>query len=397
MGDAISAPGPRARLADGQPRPFRAIYGHAQASPYAGSIMSGNNESPVEKLLDSPDLADALDSDRFKQFLDHVPVGVAVAELTPRERVVYANPEFQRLTGAPLAGIGERGWQILGEAAAEDGRLLSTAVTEGGDYIGVFNAPAGGGGGRLDAWSNVIEDDDGQAAFRLVALVARPAGDEEADQDLASQVAAKDEQLRELQHRVKNNLQLITSLIRFEARRLPEQGGGERFDRLAGRVGVLSLLYQSVTQADTARTVDLGVFLSQIASAAMRAQASEGIHLDMQVDTWPVSVNVAMPTGLVVNELLTNALRHAFPGPDGGIIQLHGLIDPEGWRVVVADNGVGLPPGAVWPEPGTLPALFVRSLQQNANARIEVTSPPGKGVRVEILFSRAAAAPYETA
>jgi two-component sensor histidine kinase len=142
--------------------------------------------------------------------------------------------------------------------------------------------------------------------------------------------------------------------------------------------------------------MDLGIFLSQIASAAMRAQASEGIHLDMQVDTWPVSVNVAMPTGLVVNELLTNALRHAFPGPDGGIIQLHGLIDPEGWRVVVADNGVGLPPGSVWPEPGTLPALFVRSLQQNANARIEVTSPPGKGVRVEILFSRAAAAPYET-
>lgn len=360
--------------------------------------MSGeNNDSPVEKLLDAPDLADALGSDRFKQFLDHIPVGVAVAELAPAERVVYANPEFERLTGARLGGAGGPGWEILGKAAADDGRLLSTAVTQDADYIGAFIVETDGASARLDAWSNLIEDDDGQAVFRLVALVTRAPGDEGGAQEPANPAAAKDQQLRELQHRVKNNLQLITSLIRFEARGLPDGAGGKRFERLAGRVGVLSLLYQSLTETETAGAVDLGVYLSQVASAAMRAQASEGIHLDLQVDTWPVSINVAMPTGLVVNELLTNALEHAFPGPDGGIIQLHGLVDPEGWRVVVADNGVGLPDGAAWPEPGTLPALFVRSLQQNANARFDLVSQPGQGVRAEILFSRAAAAACGTA
>ena len=359
--------------------------------------MSGDNdESPVEKLLDTPELADALGSDRFKQILDHVPVGVAVAELAPTERVVYANPEFERLTGVPLAAIDGRDWEILSGAEADDSRSLSAAVTEGGDYIGAFKTEVGGAPVRLDAWSNLIEDDDGAPAFRLVALVARTPRDDDDDQDLASQVAAKDQQLRELQHRVKNNLQLITSLIRFEARGLPDKTGGERFDRLASRVGVLSLLYQSLTETPGAGTVDLGVYLSQVASAAMRTEATEGIRLDLQVDTWPVSVNVAMPTGLVVNELLTNALKHAFPGPDGGTIQLHGLIDPGGWRVIVADDGVGLPDDSVWPTPGTLPALFVRSLQQNANARIEVASQPGQGLRVEILFSRADAAPSET-
>lgn len=383
---------------NGQRARFRANYAYASPSVPVRSTMSGDNEpSPVEKLLDAADLAEALGGDRFKQFLDHVPVGVAVAELAPSERVVYANPEFQRLTGAPPAEVGLRGWEILGGASADDGRLLSAAVSEGSDYVGAFRVPDEGGSMRLDAWSNIIEDDDGQPTFRLVALVARPANGAETDQDLAGQIAAKDEQLRELQHRVKNNLQFITSLIRFEARALPAENGGERFERLTARVGVLSLLYQSVKESDPSGTVDLGVFLSQIASAAMRAQASEGIHLNLQVDTWPVSVNVAMPTGLVVNELLTNALKHAFPGSDGGTIQLQGLIDPEGWRVIVADNGVGLPPGEVWPAPGTLPALFVRSLQQNANARIQVISEPGEGVRAEILFSRAAAAPYETA
>ncbi len=361
------------------------------------TVSGDNDESPVEKFLDTSDLADALGSDRFKQFLDHVPVGVAVAELAPSERVVYANPEFERLTGVPLAEIDGHGWKILGGVAAADGRSLSRAVTEGGDYIGVFNAEPDGGPFRLDAWSNLIEDDDGSPVFRLVALVARRPRDEAGDQDLANEITAKDRQLRELQHRVKNNLQLITSLIRFEARGVPDEAGGERFERLAGRVGVLSLLYQSLTDTEGAETVDLGVYLSQVASAVMRTQATEGIRLDLRVDTWPVSVNVAMPTGLVVNELLTNALKHAFPGPDGGTVQLHGLVDPGGWRVIVADDGVGLPGDSVWPTPGTLPALFVRSLQQNANARIDVASQPGRGTRVEILFSQVDAAPSETA
>jgi two-component sensor histidine kinase len=356
--------------------------------------MSGDqDEQRVETLLDTPDLAEALGSDRFKTFLDHIPVGVAVAELLPIERVVYANPEFARLT---VAGADDQGWGFLGGIIGDDGRSLATAVTAGCDYIGAFRSDTGDAPVRLDAWSNLIEDDAGAPIYRLVALVARTPQDEAGDQGLARQVAAKDQQLRELQHRVKNNLQLITSLIRFEARGLLDEAGGGRFDRLAGRVGVLSLLYQSLTAADAAETVDLGVYLSQVASAAMRAQATEGIHLDLRVDTWPVSINVAMPTGLVVNELLTNALQHAFPGRDGGTIKLRGLVDPGGWRVVVADDGVGLPEGAAWPTPGTLPALFVRSLQQNANARIDVTSQPGQGMRVEILFSRADAAPSGT-
>ena len=379
-------------MVDGQRLSFCANDVHEPPSPPRPAMTGDNDDSPVEKLLDTPDLADALGSEQFKQLLDHVPVGVAVAELAPTERVVYANPEFERLTGVPLAEIDGRGWEILDRLAGRDGCAPSGAVTGGGDYIGVFTAEADATPVHLDVWSNLIEDDGGTPVFRLVALVARIPRDDEGDQDLGSRIATKDQQLRELQHRVKNNLQLITSLIRFEARGLPDGAGGERFERLAGRVGVLTLLYQSLAETEGAGTVDLGVYLSQVASAAMRTQATEGIRLDLQVDTWPVSVNVAMPTGLVVNELLTNALKHAFPGSDGGTIQLHGLIDPAGWRVIVADDGVGLPEDSVWPTPRTLPALFVRSLQQNANARIAVVSQPGRGMRVEILFSRSDAA-----
>ncbi|MFC7538466.1 ATP-binding protein [Siccirubricoccus deserti] len=108
-------------------------------------------------------------------------------------------------------------------------------------------------------------------------------------------------------------------------------------------------------------------------------------------------MNVAMPAGLVVNELLTNALKHAFVGRDGGTITLHSLIDATGCTVVVADDGNGLPDGVEWPRSGRLGALIVQSLRQNARARLDVESALGEGTRVTIRFSRAAAAPQTAA
>ena len=264
---------------------------------------------------------------------------------------------------------------------------MAAAITEDRDYVGAFAIPGESGAFELDAWSNVITDDDDQPVFRLVALVERVAREDQDRADLAREIEEKDTQLRELQHRVKNNLQMITSLIRVEARGIAEGTLSEHFDRLAGRVEALALLYRALTAGSADGTVDLGVYLGEIATAVMHAHAVEGIHLNLQVDTWPVSINVAMPAGLVVNELLTNSLKHAFAGRDGGTITLHSLAGPEGCRVLVADDGVGLPPGSQWPGPGKLSSLIVRSLQNNARARIEVHSAPGQGVQVTIDFA----------
>jgi two-component sensor histidine kinase len=139
--------------------------------------------------------------------------------------------------------------------------------------------------------------------------------------------------------------------------------------------------------------IDLGVYLSEIASSVLHAHAVEGIRLDLKVDSYPVSVNVAMPTGLVVNELLTNALKHAFVGREGGTITLHSLSDGEGCRVVIADDGIGLPDGVEWPQRGKLSSMIVQSLRENARAQLEVQSGQGQGMRVTIIFTRTSSAP----
>jgi len=348
---------------------------------------SGTEGTFVGSMLNTPGLAAALENDRFKQFLDHVPVAIAVSEF-PAEAIAYANLEFERLTGETAAAIEGKSWLDLQVTRAEqDGSPLAEAILSSEDYIGAFALERDGGVLALDAWSNVIEDNDGAPLFRLVALAEIDADTHK--QKLEKRLDDTDVLLRELQHRVKNNLQMITALIRLESRGIPDDATTERFDRLAGRIESLSLLYRSLSDGPLGSTVDLGTYLGEVATAVMHAHAVEGIRLDLKIDTWPVSIDVAMPAGLVVNELMTNALKHAFTDRDGGIIELSSLVDETGCRVIVADNGNGLAKDDEWPRKGKLGNLIVQSLKQNAKARVTVDSVPGAGMRVTIFFDRA--------
>jgi PAS domain S-box-containing protein len=357
-----------------------------------------DNAGPVAELLATPGLAGAFESERFRYFLDQLPVAIAVSEIKKKaECIVYVNPNFEKLCGLSAADVDQKPWSILDnkfEIEKAD-RHLGSAIAEGSDYVGVYRMEGKTGDPAIvDAYSNLIEDDDGTAIYRLAALVNSRSPDHAArNEDLEKLVREKDTLLREIQHRVKNNLQMITALIRLESRNLPTGTETVPFDRLAGRVEALHLLYASLSQDEHGHEVDLGGYLSQIASAIMRSHAPEGIRLDLKVDAHLVSVNTALPAGLVVNELIMNSLKHAFGDRDGGTITLHCLTDGKGCRVVVADDGTGFPEGVTWPKPGKLSALIVQSLRENAKASLDLESTPERGTRVTITFANAAAAP----
>lgn len=348
----------------------------------------------VDRLLATPELADALESEQFRHFLDQVPIAIALSELSDSpEQISYVNPQFETLTGWSASDIVGRGWDVLqAEGNGGESRGLGAAIVDSNDFVGTFRiGQAEGGAIPINAYSNVIINHDGQPCYRLAALVS-PCESEDRE-TLEQRVQEKDLQLLEIQHRVRNNLQMITALVRLEARNAQGRIDTAPFARLAGRIEALGLLYSLLSKRDSEDEIDLGVYLSQIASAVMRAHAVEGIRLDLKVDAYPVSINVALPTGLLVNELMTNSLKHAFPNRDGGTIKLHSLTEDNGCRILIADDGAGLPPGIEWPQRGKLSALIVNSLRVNAKGRVLVESRPGDGVRVTILFSRDDAAP----
>ena len=341
----------------------------------------------VENLLASPELAQAIANDDYKRILHNLPIAIAVSKQAGNEqRITYWNPLFVSLVSGALQG---ETWGVLKNFVREDGVDLGAAVAEADDFLGIFRS-ADEPPRTVEAYVGRIEDEDGIESYRLIALVDVSGRDTQQD-ELERQIRDKDLLLREMQHRVKNNLQLIVGLIRLEARNAKR---GDEIDlaRLARRIEALQLLYQTLTVEGWGEEIDLGHYLGQIGSAVAHAHAHGEITLDTQFNFSPVSINIAMPVGLAVNELLTNAFKHAFPGRESGKITLECLRDGDEYRVVVADDGAGFPPGITWPVEGKLSALIVQTLRENAKVDVTVMSS-GLGTRVVLTFTFKARTP----
>jgi two-component sensor histidine kinase len=344
----------------------------------------------VDQLLGSSKLAVALENDKYKHLLDHAPVAVAVSRGSGQEQhVVYINRAFESLMSMAAVDVEGQSWTCLDGFLREDklDQTLGEAIRDGEDFIGVFR-PAG----PIDrlvivqAYASVIENDDGIENFRIAALVDVGGRERAQIEQFESQIRDRDMLMRELQHRVKNNLQLITALIRLEARSAAE-GETVALARLASRIDALTVLYRTLSAEDAAPEIDLGQYLSDIATSVMDVNATPGVQIDIEIGYCPLSINVAMPAGLLINEMLTNALKYAFVGRNAGQLKL--ICKQESGRVsvIVSDDGVGLGENQEWPSPRKLGALILQTLKENAkNVVFRAESIRGQGTWFTLMF-----------
>jgi two-component sensor histidine kinase len=344
----------------------------------------------VDQILGSSKLAVALENDKYKHLLDHVPVAVAVSRGSGAEqRVVYVNKAFEGLMSMASIDMEGQSWTCLDGFLNEDvpNQTLGEAIRDGSEFVGVFRPS--GPVDRLvivQAYASVIESDDGVENFRIVALVDVGGRERAQIEQFEVQIRDRDMLMRELQHRVKNNLQLVTALVRMEARSAAE-GESVALARLASRIDALTVLYRTLSAENAAADIDLGQYLADIATAVMDANAMPGIAIDMQTGYCPMSINIAMPAGLLVNEMLTNALKYAFVGRSGGQIKLICKLEDGKVTVVVSDDGVGLGENQEWPSPRKLGALILQTLKENArNVKFNAESLGGQGTWFTLVF-----------
>jgi PAS domain S-box-containing protein len=352
---------------------------------------AAENQQQVNDLFNSVELTNAMGTEDFRHFLDLFPIAVLVSKLVNGDqRIVYANKAAEGLTGQDLKDIIGRGWSILADYKNEADLSITLqqemSKPAADEYHGTFQKelpqPL-----IVEAYAALIDNQDGTANYRILALIDVTARARAEREEFAAQLRDKDLLLKELQHRVKNNLQLITALIRLDARG-QRKGDVVNLDRLAGRIESLQLLYRDLSMDGLGQSVDLGHYVSEIASAVMHTYGVNGIRIDIKVDYALVSVNVAMPVGLLVNELLTNAFKYAFVGREGGTLTIRCLLEGEdNYCIVVGDDGVGLPADTMWPVSGKLGSLILKSLEENTKASHSVETAPGKGTRVKIQFT----------
>lgn len=346
----------------------------------------------ITRLFDYSEFAEAIETKDFKQLLDHIPIAVLISrDVNGVHRIIYTNSAFEALLRQPSPDMGRPVplGHVLDSLKHEDQETLTLRkaleLEEDKQFVGTFRQevpkPL-----LVEAYASIIENADGTESYRIFAFIDVTARSREQREQFSRRLREKEALLLELQHRVKNNLQLITAMIRLEAR-YQREGEPVNLARLAGRIEALQLLYRDLSPDPSANTVDLGHYLSQIASAVMHAYAIDGIQLDLKVDHAVASINVAMPVGLIVNELMTNAFKYAFAGRESGTMQVRCLHAGTDYQIVVADDGAGLPEGMSWPMPGKLSAVIFQTLRENArNAAVTVETSPEKGTRVTIGF-----------
>jgi two-component sensor histidine kinase len=200
-------------------------------------------------------------------------------------------------------------------------------------------------------------------------------------QALSAAVADKDLLLREIHHRVKNNLQITSSLIQLQSRKFSDPDVRSAFEQTQQRLRSISLVHDVLYQESPAARVDMAVYLRELVAELATAHGAKerGVTVSVETEPFTLSPGQVTPLGLCVAEVLTNAFKHAFPDRGGTILvaarQLAGEIE-----LTVHDDGRGYDPGAA--RPGSLGVQLIDVLTRQLRGRFSLTKEGGTAFRL---------------
>lgn len=210
----------------------------------------------------------------------------------------------------------------------------------------------------------------------------------QAEEQIKASLGEKDMLLREIHHRVKNNLQVISSLVSLQAASLEDEQMREVFSDVRDRVRTMALVHEKLYQTDNLAQLNFADYATSLLRYLWRSHGALGEKVRLQLAITPVVLPIekAVPCGLVLNELAVNALKHAFPNGNSGEVTVGMEFDPGAESVClwVRDNGIGLPEDQDWRQSQSLGLRLVQILANQLQGAVEKS--PGPGTEFKISF-----------
>lgn len=205
---------------------------------------------------------------------------------------------------------------------------------------------------------------------------------------LRASLEEKEILLKEIHHRVKNNLQIVSSMLNLQRDQVTDTAALERFKESQNRVRSIALFHEKLYQSEDLARVDVGDYLRGITRGlfATYGESAAAIELAVEAENVALGVDSAIACGLIVNELVSNSLKHAFPGGRRGRVEVALHADGSVVTLSVSDDGVGMPDGLDLRAPGTLGLQLVRILTEQVGGTIQLDRGPG--TRFSITFLR---------
>ncbi|MDD5154318.1 MAG: histidine kinase dimerization/phosphoacceptor domain -containing protein [Desulfovibrionales bacterium] len=207
-----------------------------------------------------------------------------------------------------------------------------------------------------------------------------------AEEQIRASLREKEVLLKEIHHRVKNNLQVISSLLRLQSQYVQDKGDVEIFKESQNRIKSMALVHEKLYQSKDLASINFHEYVSLLVNGLFRSYGvnTDKITLKTDIEDIMLGVDVAIPCGLIINELVSNSLKYAFPeDKEGGIKITLRTLDEGAMELTVADNGVGLPGDWDLTNSGSLGLKLVKILTDQIDGQIDLDRSEGTKFRID--------------
>src|ERR1700733_2246812 len=301
----------------------------------------------------------------------------------------YRLPEFDAPSALSLLRQSGRDIPFIVVSGAL-GEELAVAMMKAGaqDYLLKDN---------LSRLAPAVEREIGDVRARLGRQRAEQALDE-SEQRFTAQGETLDRQteqlqhreimLREIHHRVKNNMQVMSSLLSLQARTASNPETARMLEENQHRIQSMALLHEILYQSEDLASLDFSKYLLRMVDHLFRSYGVSNRQIRLHTELNPIRLELddALPSGLLISEVVSNSLKHAFP--DGRVGEIRILLhcpSPTTVSLVLSDNGGGFPAGLDWATSRSLGLRLIRTLAQQLRASLEIR--PSGGTEVKLVFT----------
>lgn len=376
----------------------RGLVVHRDAAGQPMRMIGTHSDITANKTMEAELRAER---DLSAAFLNHAAALVVV--LDREGRILRFNREAERVSGFLFEEVqGKCPWDtVLPPEIAQTVReiafdaLLNDPTRLTGSHTNEWLHRDGGR--KLIEWTNSVLVDPNSSVNYVVSIGLDVTERNKIQVALELSIREKSALLKEIHHRVKNNLQVIASLLRMEARRSVATETRQVLTDMQARIRSMALLHEMLYRSGTLASVELGAYLSELAKQVFQTQQLTPGLLQLKLDLDRIAVNMdqAMPLGLLLTELVANCVKHAFPDnrPGEVSVTLHPLGVDARWSLEVMDTGIGLPPDFETVRGQSLGLQLVDDLCSQLDGELEIATQPDAVTRFTVLFQPAEPSP----
>lgn len=248
---------------------------------------------------------------------------------------------------------------------------------------------------RLDGETRFVEINSIPITFRdepAIQTVIHDITDrKEKEQDIKDSLDKKELLLREIHHRVKNNLSVISGLIELQTMNIEDESTLSTLRDCQYRIHSIAMIHEKLYQSEALSDIGFDVYLKELVQSISRTYTSDYKKIDITYDLEPVSIDFdqAIPCSLIVNEVIVNCFKHAFQSTDEGEIKITSTLDGTEILIKIEDDGSGLPADFDTNGQTSLGMTLMKTLANQLDGEINFSSEgPGKGVTFELRFTK---------